>query len=200
MGLRGIPETRSSSKIWKFPRICWCCRRADCVWICRPHRRRYNSRQRVGAGSRRARARTGRVEKGMSFVKERKQFGRPIAQFQGLQWMLADMAVALNAARLSLHQARLAPPVSGSSARRAGEDHRFRDGQHGHQPGAPAVRRQGLFGDYPLGARSGCPHVHVAGGTAQVLRTLVASRYSAQKFRRPATGTWRRSRLRLAAK
>jgi 3-sulfinopropanoyl-CoA desulfinase len=40
----------------------------------------------------------------MTFVKERKQFRRPIAEFGGLQGMLADMAVALNAARLSLHR------------------------------------------------------------------------------------------------
>ena len=38
----------------------------------------------------------------MTFVKERKQFGRPIAEFQGLQWMLADMQTQLTASRLML--------------------------------------------------------------------------------------------------
>ncbi|WP_028350642.1 acyl-CoA dehydrogenase [Bradyrhizobium murdochi] len=46
-------------------------------------------------------------EKALAFVKERRQFRRPIAEFQGLQWMLADMAIALNAVSLSLHQAAL---------------------------------------------------------------------------------------------
>ena len=34
------------------------------------------------------------------YAKERQQFGRPIAQFQGLRWMLADMSVQIEAARL----------------------------------------------------------------------------------------------------
>jgi len=32
-------------------------------------------------------------------MRERKQFGRPIAEFQGLQFMIADMAMRLEAAR-----------------------------------------------------------------------------------------------------
>ena len=35
----------------------------------------------------------------ISYVKERKQFGRPIADFQGVQFMLADMAMKVEAAR-----------------------------------------------------------------------------------------------------
>jgi alkylation response protein AidB-like acyl-CoA dehydrogenase len=35
----------------------------------------------------------------------RRQFGRELADFQGLQWMLADMAIALNAARATLYAA-----------------------------------------------------------------------------------------------
>jgi alkylation response protein AidB-like acyl-CoA dehydrogenase len=33
------------------------------------------------------------------WTKERKQFGRAIAEFQGLQFMIADMAMKLEAAR-----------------------------------------------------------------------------------------------------
>ncbi len=36
---------------------------------------------------------------------ERKQFGRPICEFQGLQWKFADMKVDLDAARLLLYRA-----------------------------------------------------------------------------------------------
>jgi butyryl-CoA dehydrogenase len=35
-----------------------------------------------------------------AYAKERVQFGRPISQFQGLRWMIADMATRLEAARL----------------------------------------------------------------------------------------------------
>jgi alkylation response protein AidB-like acyl-CoA dehydrogenase len=42
----------------------------------------------------------------IGYVKERKQFGKPIADFQGVQFMLADMAMKLEAARqLTYHAA-----------------------------------------------------------------------------------------------
>jgi alkylation response protein AidB-like acyl-CoA dehydrogenase len=40
------------------------------------------------------------LEKSVSYSKERKSFGVPIAQHQAIQFMLADMAVELDAARL----------------------------------------------------------------------------------------------------
>jgi len=50
---------------------------------------------------------TGRValEATLAYVKQRQQFGQPIGKFQGVQWMLADMATALEAARLLTYQA-----------------------------------------------------------------------------------------------
>lgn len=39
------------------------------------------------------------------YMKERKQFGKPIADFQGLQFMVADMATKLEAARALVHRA-----------------------------------------------------------------------------------------------
>ncbi|WP_433501492.1 acyl-CoA dehydrogenase family protein [Sphaerimonospora sp. CA-214678] len=41
----------------------------------------------------------GALDFALGYVKERKQFGKPIADFQGLQFMLADMAMKLEAAR-----------------------------------------------------------------------------------------------------
>jgi alkylation response protein AidB-like acyl-CoA dehydrogenase len=38
-------------------------------------------------------------------VAQRQQFGRPLAEFQGLQWKFADMAVALDGAQLLLERA-----------------------------------------------------------------------------------------------
>jgi alkylation response protein AidB-like acyl-CoA dehydrogenase len=42
---------------------------------------------------------------GLSYAKERKQFGHAIADFQGIQWMLADSRTELDAARLLLWRA-----------------------------------------------------------------------------------------------
>ncbi|MFG1963837.1 acyl-CoA dehydrogenase family protein [Nonomuraea sp. NPDC049028] len=48
----------------------------------------------------------GALDYAIGYVKERKQFGRPIADFQGLQFMVADMAMKLEAARqLTYHAA-----------------------------------------------------------------------------------------------
>lgn len=40
------------------------------------------------------------LDASVSYAKERTQFNKPISQFQGLQWMIADMATELEAARL----------------------------------------------------------------------------------------------------
>ena len=42
----------------------------------------------------------GAYECALDYSKERKQFGKPIAEFQAIQWKLADMATELEAARL----------------------------------------------------------------------------------------------------
>lgn len=44
-------------------------------------------------------------ETAVEYAKNRNQFGRPIAEFQGLQWMLAEMRVKLEAAQLLTYRA-----------------------------------------------------------------------------------------------
>ncbi|ALP94263.1 acyl-CoA dehydrogenase family protein [Intestinimonas butyriciproducens] len=45
------------------------------------------------------------IDAAVKHVKERKQFGKPLAAFQGLQFMLAEMETKLNAARLLVYNA-----------------------------------------------------------------------------------------------
>ena len=47
----------------------------------------------------------GAFDAAVAYAKERKQFDRPIAGFQGVQFMLADMATRIEAARLLVYQA-----------------------------------------------------------------------------------------------
>lgn len=47
------------------------------------------------------------LEAAVNYAKERTSFGRPIADYQALQWKLADCAVQLDAARLLIYQAAM---------------------------------------------------------------------------------------------
>jgi butyryl-CoA dehydrogenase len=45
------------------------------------------------------------LDEATRYAKERVQFGQPIAKFQAIQWMIADMATELDAARLMVYRA-----------------------------------------------------------------------------------------------
>jgi butyryl-CoA dehydrogenase len=45
------------------------------------------------------------LSEAIKYAREREQFGRPIAEFQSIQWMLADMATEVNAAQLLAYRA-----------------------------------------------------------------------------------------------
>jgi alkylation response protein AidB-like acyl-CoA dehydrogenase len=47
----------------------------------------------------------GALDYAVSYTKERSQFGKPIFSFQGLQWMMVDMATQVEAARLLTYKA-----------------------------------------------------------------------------------------------
>jgi len=47
----------------------------------------------------------GAFDKALAYAQERQQFGQPIANFQAIQWMLADMATQIDAARLLTYRA-----------------------------------------------------------------------------------------------
>ncbi len=47
----------------------------------------------------------GCLDEAIPYAKEREQFGKPIADFQPIQWMIADMATEISAARVSTYRA-----------------------------------------------------------------------------------------------
>lgn len=47
----------------------------------------------------------GAFEEAKNYMKERKQFGKQLFKFQGLAWMMADMEVAIESARLLVYKA-----------------------------------------------------------------------------------------------
>jgi alkylation response protein AidB-like acyl-CoA dehydrogenase len=60
----------------------------------------------------------------VAYAKQRTQFGQPIANYQAIQWMLADMTTELDAARmLTLKAADLVGRDAGSDRARAATPH-----------------------------------------------------------------------------
>jgi alkylation response protein AidB-like acyl-CoA dehydrogenase len=64
----------------------------------------YNG-QRVGASAVALGIAQGAHELAIEYMKKRKTFGKALSEYQGLQWMMADAEVKLNAARLLIYQA-----------------------------------------------------------------------------------------------
>src|SRR5207247_3191862 len=63
---------------------------------------------RIGIGAQMIGLAQGACEAALTYAKQRRQFGRAIAEFQAMQFQLADMATQLEAARLLVyHAARL---------------------------------------------------------------------------------------------
>lgn len=56
-------------------------------------------------------------EEAMSYAKERKQFGKPLAAFQAIQFKLADMATQIDAARLMVYRAATLKDAEGRFSR-----------------------------------------------------------------------------------
>ena len=62
-------------------------------------------RTRLGIGAQALGIAQGALDLAVSYARQRKQFGKPIAQNQGIQFMLADMATKVEAARLLVYNA-----------------------------------------------------------------------------------------------
>jgi alkylation response protein AidB-like acyl-CoA dehydrogenase len=60
---------------------------------------------RVGVAAQALGIAQGAFDHALAYAKEREQFGQPIINFQAIQWMLADMATQIDAARLLIYRA-----------------------------------------------------------------------------------------------
>lgn len=140
----------------------------------------YNA-QRVGAGTIAMGVAAGALDEANRYMNERFQFGRPIAEFQGLQWMIADMDTAVHASRLMLHEAAKSAGNCGNGfpdmtiAARA---------KLFASEAALKVVNQALqiFGARGYGSEEKIERMYrdvrmftIGGGTAEILRTQIAS-------------------------
>ena len=193
LGLRGIPETELIFEDLEIP--------AEMA-VTPPGGFRkgfarlmeaYNS-QRVGAGTVALGLAEGAYREALAYSQAREQFGRPICEFQGLQWMIADMSTQLAAARALIHKA-----AAGAGGDGGGDEGRraFPDATEAAQAKVFASEMAikvtndalQLFG--AKGYSRNCPLERmvrdarmftIGGGTAQILRTLIASRELGRKL------------------
>lgn len=63
--------------------------------------------ERVGNATRALSLAQAAFDMAVQHAKEREQFGRPLAEFQGIQWKVAEMKMKLDAARLLLYRAAI---------------------------------------------------------------------------------------------
>ncbi len=177
MGLRGIPE---SEMIFRdlFIADDMVLRRADGGLIGFSQLMDAYNTQRVGAATVALGLAQGAFDAALGFVRERRQFGRPIGEFQGVQWMLADMATGLNAARLGIHQAALSAdpfpdPLLAAQAKLFASELAVKVTNDALQ----LFGARGYSRDFPLERMVRDARMFtIGGGTAQVLRTMIAGR------------------------
>lgn len=161
--------------------------------------------QRVGAGTVAMGIAAGALEHALEWAKSREQFGRPIGEFQGLQWMLADMQTQLTASRLMLYAAARSRGPNGSA---------FPDPMLAAQAKVFASEAaikivndalqffgaRGYSRELPLERMARDVRMFtIGGGTAQVLRTLVASKMLGWKLPQTRDGYAPKPSMRDAA-
>ncbi len=158
----------------------------------------YNG-QRIGAATVALGLAAGAYEQALDYSRRREQFGRPICEFQGLQWMLADMSIQLSAGRALIHQAAATPGEGGFPEVTAAAQAKVFASEMAIKVSNDALQLFGARGysrDFPLERMARDARMFtIGGGTAQILRTVIASRLLERKL--PQT---RDGHLRLAEK
>ena len=183
MGLRGIPETEVLFEDMAVP--------ADRVVVPPGGFRRgfaslmdaYNS-QRVGAATVALGLADGAFKLALAYANEREQFGRAIAEFQGLQWMIADMSTQIDAARLMIHRAAAsADPFPDATMAAKAKIFASEMAIKVSNDALQVFGARGYSRNYPLERIARDARMFtIGGGTAQILRTVAAARLLDRKL------------------
>ncbi|HKF07771.1 MAG TPA: acyl-CoA dehydrogenase family protein [Xanthobacteraceae bacterium] len=129
-------------------------------------------------------------DKAREYASSRHQFGRPLCEFQGLQWKFADMAVKLEAAQLLLYRAarnsdRGIPSVYESAIAKVACN------QAGFETANEAVQIMGATGysqdNLVEWCMRRCRGWMIAGGSVEILKNRIAEHLFDRRFdqRRP---------------
>lgn len=125
----------------------------------------------------------GAYESALRYAKERKQFGKPIAEFQAIQFKLADMATQIEAARLLTYRAawladRAAAAANGARITREASMAKLYAGEVAVRVANEAVQIHGGYGfikDYPAEKYYRDVKLCTIGeGTSEIQRLVIA--------------------------
>ncbi|MFO1037412.1 MAG: acyl-CoA dehydrogenase family protein [Geminicoccaceae bacterium] len=120
------------------------------------------------------------LERALAYVKERKQFGRLIAEFQALQFTLADMATELEAARLMVWRAAAKLDAKAADATMACAMAKRYATDIGFKVIDAALQLHGGYGyirDYGIERYLRDARVHrILEGTNEIMRVIIARR------------------------
>lgn len=122
----------------------------------------------------------GALDHALAFVKERQAFGQPLTDFQGLRWMLADMAIQIEAARGLVHKAAAMTDagVRGKELAQAAAIAKTFSSDIAMKVATDAVQlfgASGISNDYPINRYfRDAKVVQVVEGSNQIQRNIIA--------------------------
>jgi alkylation response protein AidB-like acyl-CoA dehydrogenase len=124
-------------------------------------------------------------ETAKAHIVSREQFGRPLAEFQGLQWKVAEVAVALESAQLLLYRAAQ-PPAGELPGAYATAVAKLAANEAGFKAASEAMQMMGAIGysreelvEYCLRRTRGWM---IAGGSLEILKNRIAEEVLGRRF------------------
>jgi butyryl-CoA dehydrogenase len=117
------------------------------------------------------------LDEALRYSQERVQFGRPISDFQAIQWMLADIATEVEAARLLLHRAAWAEERQDRFSREAAIAKLFASetAMRSALKGVQILGGYGYINDYPMERLFRDAKVtEIYEGTSEIQRLVIA--------------------------
>ena len=120
----------------------------------------------------------GALDETIKYVRERNQFGKPLASFQGLQWMVADMATKITCARFLVYNAAWKKDMKMNFAKEAAMAKLY-SSEIAMEVTTAAVQLHGGYGytrDYPVERMMRDAKItEIYEGTSQVQRMVIAA-------------------------
>lgn len=132
---------------------------------------------RVGIGAMAVGIARGAFEEALKYAEQREQFGKFIAEFEAIQWMLADMATEIDAARLLVHRAARLKDA-GQPFSQAASEAKLYAAETAMRATTKAIQIHGGYGylkDYPVERYfRDAKLCEIGEGTSEVQRMIIA--------------------------